>query len=181
MNKKRFYAVLLLLFLCLCTFSCKGKEPNYLAYLQKDFCAEVEGRIHGVDFCARIEVNTQIDPDGNDLPHKQISVTYLSPAALEGIRVTILKDLRSGTEKITASLGEITLDLSRESVKGWVLPVESLLSVSKDALESLQKTEHGYRLVFSDGKILSVDEKGMPLSLESDEISFSVTRIQPLE
>lgn len=180
MKKKRFFAVLLLLFLCLGMSSCGAGEPNYLAYLQKDFCAEAEGTLHGVDFCARIEVNTRTDAEGG-AAKKQISVTYLSPAALEGIRVTVLKDLPSGTEKTTASLGEITLDLSRESVKGWLLPVESLLSVSKDALESPQKTERGYRLVFSDGKILSVDEKGMPLSLESDEISFSITQIQPLE
>ena len=180
MNKKRFFAALLLFFLCLGTLSCEGKEPNYLAYLQKDFCAEVEGRLHGVDFCARIEVNTQTDPE-NGSTQKQVSVTYLSPTELNGICVTVLQDLSNGTEKITASLGEITLDVSHESVQGWLLPAESLLSVSKDTLESLQKTERGYRLIFPNQKILAVDERGMPLSLQSDEISFSVTQIQPLE
>ena len=180
MNKNRFFAVLLLLFLCLGMISCEIKEPNYLAYLQKDFCAEAEGTLHGVDFCALIEVKTQTDPESGKA-QKQISVTYISPTELEGIRVTVVRDLESGAEEIRARLGEITLDVSHESVKGWLLPVESLLSVSKDEIESLQKTEHGYRLVFPDGKILTVDENGLPLSLQSDKIRLSITQIQPLE
>lgn len=180
MNQNRFFAALLLLALCIWITSCGIKEPNYLAYLQKDFCADAEGRLHGVDFSARIEVKTKTDTQ-SDKTQQQISVTYLSPIELEGITVTVSRDLPRGDERITASLGEITLDVSRESVEGWLLPAESLLEVSKDGIESLQKTEIGYRLVFPDGKILAVDERGMPLSLQSDEISLVITQIQPLE
>ena len=179
-NMKAFFKMGLLLVICFCVGACAVKKPDYLAYSKKSFRAEIEGSLYGTDFCACIEVADDTDPEGKEAL-RRYAISYRAPEVLEGVSVVVLRNLGTGEEEITASLGEISLPVSKESVKGWLLPMESLLSVSQEEIESLKKTEVGYRIVFPDEKILVVDEKGMPISLCSDKISFSVTKIQALE
>ncbi len=179
-SMKGFLRLFFSFFVCFCLVACTTRPPDTLAYLNSSFCAELEGTLYGSDFCARIEAEGAKESGGR-VAYRRYTVSYLAPEELAGIRVEVLRDPQSGEAQITASLGEISLDVSHESVGGWLLPVESLLSLAAEEPESLQKTEVGYRVVFPGGKILTVDEKGLPISLQSPEIDFSVREIQLLD
>ena len=100
---------------------------------------------------------------------------------MEGITVRLARRKGTDEEQVTASLGTLSVAVSHETVKGWLLPVEGLLSSAEEPPESLRKIPSGYRFSFFGEKILTVDEKGLPLSFKTPEISLLARNIQTLE
>lgn len=179
MKKIRRLAFFLSLFLCASLISCTGAEGARLDVLQSgSFCAEVEGVLWSgeskTDFAARIEVERR---EGAE----RYQILYRAPKSMEGILVTVERQTGTGEERVTAGLGELSVAVSRDAVKGWLLPVESLLSVAYQTPKSLQKTPQGYQISFAEEVLLIIDEQGLPISFSSPIISLSTRRFQVLE
>lgn len=179
MKKIRRLAFFLSLFLCIGLISCVEAGGVRLDVLQKgSFCTEVEGCLGSgedkTDFAARIEVERR---DGVET----YRIFYHAPASMEGIFVTVEQQTATGEERVTAGLGELSVAVSRNAVQGWLLPVESLLSVAGQTPESLQKTPQGYQISFAEEVFLIIDEQGLPISFSSPKISLSTHRFQVLE
>ena len=180
MKRWRLLARFLWAFLCFFLVSCTQKETKDLVYLEKaSFAAEIEGRIcdgkgSETAFAARMEVDRRGEEE-------RYQITYLAPKELEGITVTVIQKKENEERQVTASLGELSVAVSHDSVTGWLLPIEELLSLSEKTPESLQRTTPGYRFVFPAEKILTLDEKGLPISFQSPKISFSVRSVKTLD
>ena len=178
MIRRIFFLFFPLLCLSLLLNACKA-PPNYLAYQSQNFCAELQGRMSGIEFGAQIEVkksNAAAESTGDRLEAYELEIRYLAPQELEGISLSVKRDPSTGSLHTTASLGELSVNLPRERIKGWLRPAESLLLPSQEKLESVQKTKEGYMLTFEGDISLTVDPSGRPLSFQSEEISFSVIR-----
>ena len=176
-----FVSVFFAFLVCFCSASCKAEEAKDLVYLREaSFCAELEGVLYGTEGREDIGFSAlaEVDRRGGAEIYR---ISYRAPAELDGITVEVVRDRATGQEQVTASLGELSVALSHDAVAGWLLPVEGLLSLVGETPRSLQKTESGYRFVFPDGRLLTVDEKGMPLAFQSPKISLSVRSIQALE
>ena len=180
MKRWRLLARFLWAFFCFFLVSCTQTEAKDLVYLEKaSFAAEIEGR-----FCdgnggeTAFAARTEIDRRGEE---ERYQITYLAPKELEGITVTVTCKKETDEERVTASLGELSVAVSHDAVRGWLLPIEALLATVEETPESLQKTAPGYRIAFPDEKILTLDEKGLPISLNSPKISFSVRSVKTLE
>ena len=159
---------LALLLVCLLTVSgCGGRTPpDYLAFQKEDFSAEVEGRIGGRAFGAKITV----EPVG---ALRRVTVLYLSSAALEGVQITALcnaEGVPEGDAEIT--YGEMTLIQDAATVCGLLSPALQLLALSEIA--TVQREGESYRLTFSDGAILVLDTAGNPRSLATQEIDLDI-------
>ena len=171
---KRMGGVLLLLAVLLLV-SCSSASPHYFAYAESEFRAELRGTLHGCVFSALIEQRADPeDPAGEPL----LLVEYLSPSELEGITVRASRDISDATA--SASLGELTLTVARESVGGWLLPADLLLSLPTLPIERVERQEDGFLLTLGEGILLRVDEEGMPLSLQSEQITFEVVWLEPI-
>ena len=157
---------LLLLFCVLLLFcSCKSRPPDCLAYQKRAFCADVSGRLYGETFGARIFYS----------PTGEMSVSYTSPDALEGITVTLLCDAE-GKVEAHASLGEMTVECDPAVLDGWMTPLCAWLLPSPETLARVQRTEEGFCLTFEDGVTLFVDAEGTPVRLEGEDFSFCALR-----
>lgn len=175
----------LLLILCIAhLFNACAAPANYLAYQSQNFCAELRGTLNGIEFGAQIDIktiNTPKSPPENTedrLENYEIEIRYLSPKELKGILVSVKYDPSTGTLLTTAQLGEISVNIPKERIRGWLRPAEVLLSLSRNTLKSVQKNQTGFLLSFEEGISLTVDPSGRPLSLQSDDISFSVVWFQ---
>ena len=178
MIRRHFFLVLGLLSLVLLTQSC-APPPNYLAYKNQNFCAELKGTLNGIEFGAQIDIKphnnlSTATNTADPLENYEIEISYLAPKELEGIRVSVARNPNTGILETAAKLGELSVSIPREHIKGWLLPAESLLLLSQEKIESVQKNRQGYSLTFEENTILEVDQNGKPLSFQSKEISFSV-------
>ena len=158
--------------------SCTKDGATKLDFLRDaSFCAEIEGSLgegeDRTDFAARILV----ERTGSG---EKYQILYRAPEVMEGVEVIVEKDPTTGEETVSARLGELSLAVSHDAVAGWLMPMEALLSVASETPVSLQKGLSGLRLVFDGEKILALDEKGLPLSLTSPEISLLVKRVEVL-
>ena len=174
MRRGRFFALFLAFFLCFAAASCAMRREVGLDFLKtRSFFAEVEGSLgegaDKTDFAARIRVERTEDGE-------KYEICYHAPEAMEGVTVTL--ERRGGEERVTASLGELSVPIFHGAVAGWLMPVEALLSVADEPPLRLQKSEQGYRFAFDGEKTLTVDEKGLPISFISPEISLFVVRIE---
>lgn len=171
-----FWSVWMLFFL----ISCAKEDSKDLLFLQEgSFSAEIEGELaaadgEGMAFSATVTVDRRGDAEIYE-------ISYLTPWELEGITVTVTREKGTGAERITARLGTLSADVSHHAVVGWLSPLEALPALAKETPERLARTESGYRFVFPEDRVLTVDEKGLPLSLKTPKISFSVRKIQVLD
>jgi hypothetical protein len=176
-----FWKLFLMVLALLCLPSCQKEASGNPVFLREaSFCAMLEGGFvtdegEELAFSASVWVDRR---DGNEM----YGITYREPVEMEGITVRVERERETGEERITAGLdGGPSLEVSHDTVKGWLMPVELLLSSALETPESLQKTVSGYRLSFLEKKILTVDEKGLPLSFQSPKIHLSVRNIRTLE
>lgn len=180
MGHRGFLAAISILLTILCLLSCKKEDSKDLNFLRNaSFCALLEGSLVTDDgeeltFEASIRVERQDRGEAYE-------ITYHAPDAMQGITVRVTQDRETEERSVTASLGELLVKTSHEAVRGWLLPLETLLALPALTPERLQKTPSGYTFTFPEERLLTVDEKGLPLSLKSPKISLSVREIQELE
>lgn len=158
----RRYTALLSLF-CILFFvsSCQAAPPDCFAYQKRAFCADVSGTLFGETVGARITYS----------PSGEMSVSYTSPEALEGITVMLFCDAE-GKVHARASLGEMTVECDPDALGGWMTPMCAWLLPSSEALVRVQRGEEGYCLAFEDGLTLFVDAEGTPVRLDGKDFSF---------
>ena len=159
---------LALLLVCLLAVSgCSGRTPpDYLAFQKQAFSAEVEGRIRGRAFGAKVTVEPVE-------AMRRVTVLYLSSATLEGVEITALcnaEGVLEGDAEIT--YGEMNLMQDAMSVCGLLAPALQLLSLSEIA--TVQRDGERYHLTFSDESLLILDEDGNPRSLATREIELDI-------
>ena len=166
----------ILLVVMLLLVSCSPSPPNYFAYTEQSLRAELRGKLHGNDFVALLELKH--DPNGLK-GGSHIRIEYLAPESMKGIMVLAPLDTGEGIFA-TATLGELSLRVLRESVAGWLLPADLLLALRDDPIERVERREEGFFLTFEEGITLLVDREGMPLALRSDAVDLKVVWWEPI-
>lgn len=170
---KRYGCLIGLLAICLMVFGCgKGTPPDYFAYRAVGFCAEAEGEMRGEAFGAKLTV----EPSGAGW---RVTVEYLRPDVLTGIRLTAL----CGEDGALAGEAEVVyedMSLMREAsaLEGLFLPATCLLSYGE--ISTVQRTDAGYVLTFSDGAALTLDAGGAPIAFVGEAISFNLVWREPV-
>ena len=165
---KRCVSFAVLLLLCLSAFGgCKSSAPpDYLAFQRESFSAEVQGRIGGRAFGAKIEVEASGEA-------RRVTVTYLSPTVLEGVRITALCNadgVPNGDCEVT--YGDMTLVRDATELAGLLSPVSRLLTLSEIA--TVRRDGDTYILTFSDGAALILDANGNPKSLAAKDMELDI-------
>lgn len=146
---------------CLLLSACGriGGAPRYFAYLDAPAAASLSGKLGDVAFTATLNSAGRSAAEGASLPLScDFSMTYLSPPALAGVKVSYA----AATGKITVTLG----DLCAEGEAFAALAAPALLLLTESPVQASAKQQDG-SLAFTttDGvrRVLSAD--GLPLSL----------------
>lgn len=172
----RYFCRILSLFVCVCMgiacMGCAASPPDYFAYREGDFCAELRGTLDKKAFCAKITVKgdgtgraIEIEYLADEQTGKETSLTGLKIFARCGADGTL-----GGAAQVV--LGEMDLETEGELLAGVLSPVTVLLSPSD--FSAVQKEGDSYRLTFSDGAILALDTQGLPRTFSSPSLSFEV-------
>ena len=174
----RLTCALFLLFSLLFSLSCASSVPSYFAYADAFFSAEVRGELYGRAFCARIERRPcKESPNG-----AEVSVCYLAPTDLAGIGVVAAQAGEEvSSQTALATLGELSLSVGRESVEGWLCPIDRLLALRQTPIAEIARQDSGFTLRLSDGSILKIDDNGTPLSLDAGDLKYEVVWLEWLE
>ncbi len=146
---------LLLIWLCSCTQG--GGSIRYFSYLDAPAHCAVSGSINGTPFTATLQSEGRTAAKGELAECTAgFTLTYLSPAALAGVRVTY--DGEGGSYRVT--LGELYAEGEEYAVLGAVgkiLLTESAVSTTTQA--------EGDRVLFEtmDGATRMLDVRGRPV------------------
>ena len=155
--------------LLLCS-GCSRTVPDYFAFREAGFCAEVRGTLDGTDFCARITAKR--GRDGGE-----VRVEYLAPAVLER---TILRAVCNESGEVIGDAeilrAESDFFVRAEVLNGLFLPATAWLSC--DELESVQKNGEGYVLSLANGASLKIGNDGRPTAFSSEKIRMDIVWLE---
>ena len=70
--------------------------------------------------------------------------------------------------------GEPVKQLPLSAAEGLLLPLRILLLHASDDAATVQKSDNGYLFGFADGVTLSFSPDGLPLSVESPDLSYQI-------
>ncbi len=176
-NTIRYGRILLLLWLAVCLFlsSCAKNPPDYFAYREKSFTAELRGERNGSAFS--VWVRAVPKASGTSL-----SLRYLAPSSLADITVEaevgqkgeLLKDA-------DISCGSVVHTCPAVSLEGLLAPLLRLLA--GEEVVSVSRTEEGYVLTLPSDRRLTLSHEGVPLRYADAVLSFEVVwlEIAPLD
>lgn len=164
---KRVVASLLLVVLLWGYGGCATQTPpDYLAFLERAFAAEIRGERNGTAFSAKISATPSADG-------VTVRVEYLTPDTLSGIVVTSTCNADGGLAgDAEVSRGKTTVRLDSESLFGLLEPVRCWFLL--DTHTAVQKDDGGYVLQFADGVTAVMDETGLPSSYSAPSIWYDV-------
>lgn len=147
--------------------ACARVERDWLSYRRESGTFLLEGNRNGTDF------SCEVSHRGGEL----LSIRYLSPDALEGVRVTPISERRYRVER-----GDLGAELSEAMLlRGLLLPAELFL-LRGASLLSVQHLSNGDLLRFSspyvEGEItVTLTEKGIPRAIASESVTVRVSPI----
>lgn len=164
--KRVIYCFLVLLLCPALICGCQGTPPDRGVCFSQPFTAEVNGELNGVAFTAKI---TGSGEDG------EYAIQYLTPDALS--QIELRGHLGSdgtpiGEARITC--GELTLTQNTEALRGLLLPLTALLSLTQTEPATVQKDSDGYTFTFPDRQTLSVTDIGVPRALTAPNVSYQI-------
>lgn len=166
MGKRVAVILLLVAFLWSCGGCADTTPPDYLAFLERAFVAEIRGERNGTAFSAKI--SAMPSEDG-----VTVRIEYLNPDSLGGISVTSVcnadGDLVGDAE---VCRGETAVRVDSQSLFGLLEP--ALCWFLLDTHTAVQKREGGYILQFADGVLTVMDERGLPRSYSSEELCYDI-------
>ncbi len=171
MQKRRFWFVVLILTVCFLFLGCQSAPPDPFGFLGSDFSAELEGVMEKTQFCAAITVE-------NCDSGRHCRLVYSAPESLDGVAIELFcapDGTPIGTADVTSPLG-VTYTVSVASIEGLCRPLLSLLNTCEIA--SLQKTDEGFLFVTANGTERVTSPSGVPLSLKSPSICWTVLWFQ---
>ena len=155
--------ILLLLFLL---SACHTDVPDFFAFREQRFSAEIKGSLRGQEFCARI--SSDCGADGK----KSICIEYLSPASLCGVTVSASLCENGRAEDCRISFGELSFELPSEKENKLLDPILALFA-DKEA-QTVEKRTDGYHVTLSGGQRLVLSSEGIPVEYASDTLFFDV-------
>ena len=159
MKARRFLLFTVFLLLPLLTGGC-GVGEDHNAYLRTPFCAEVEGECAGASFTA--EIGTCEDG---------FYVEFLQPSALSGIRA------EQRGERCEVRLGELCIPMTASELSAWLEPLSLLAAIEPTRVR--REGEHTV-LEYGEGRVLVLNERGIPVRGEGKGVIFRVTWWQSL-
>ena len=162
---------------------CKTGKNDPLAYQNGAFVAEIKGEMGKVEIMAEVTVSAQ-DPKSGV---RQVTVEYLSPSVLSGLKLT------AGLDQNANIVGNIEVQYSPadpSETGSEVLEKPFILSLEGDAAAELLRParalipqqpyaeiirlEEGFRVTFSDGRVMETDEFGRPKQIISEQFLFHI-------
>ncbi len=149
------------LFAALCALLCVlllvgcAEQGDFFAPLRGDFCAEVDGTLHGMAFAALVERSTADDGTGT-------TITFYAPESLDG---TVLYRAPDGS--LTLTVGELT-----RPAPASFSPLFALFE-PQDAVSEAE-LQGDVTVVRGEGFSLSLDKDGVPLALSRGVVSVRV-------
>lgn len=172
MKKYSVAALVLVLLLCLCCSCAEKLPPDYLAFRNRAFEAEVRGERDGRPFSAKISAS----PTENGTT---VCVEYLTPETLCGISVTATCGA-DGTlcGRAEVRRGETSVDGDAADFDGLLEPI--LCWFSLDAHTSVQKDGETLILQFPDGVTAVLDGNGTPCSYASPRLRYDVIWLEDI-
>ena len=130
------------------------------------FSAEIEGELHGTPFTAKITGEGQ---------NGELCIEYLSPTVLSDTRIAVQIDPDGmPSSEATLTRGTLAITPNAETVKGLLLPLTSLVSLANAEAATVQRNADGYVFTFSDTSALTTDEKGIPISLSAQDVTYRI-------
>lgn len=163
MTRRRMISLLFAcLFAVLGIAGCGKAVPDYLAYQNEDFSAEVKGTVNGMQFSALISAKMMGDGSG-----RLLSVSYLGFDPLDGIKIEAYPD---GTASLTED--DLTIPSDRASLAGLLSPIELLLT--DDEIVSVRKEGELTVVTLPNQINITLSEDDVPVSLSSPAVAFDV-------
>lgn len=171
MMKRTCVLLLLVLASVLMPGGCKARELNYFSYRAKDFRTELRGALHGVPFCAVVEVKREAggyrvraeyrsDPEGSaEFPLAEITV------------LAVCQPNGTVDGDATVQYRGLAAEVKGEAIEGLLLPLASLLFAT--SFSTVQRTEEGFLLGLEGGELL-LDNGMRPRVYRGEGITFSV-------
>ena len=162
----------LLLALLLCLAGCRGAPPDPLAFRASAFRATLRGNLRGMEFSAEISV-------GRSDAMREISVTYLEPPILSGVRIRAQCDADAVLHgEATLTLEELTVTQDAVTLQGLLAPLTGLLALGE--IQSLQRTADAYVVSFGGETTLAVSHSGVPTHFSAPDLSFVISDWQEM-
>lgn len=164
---KRVLSFLIAAWMMLSLTSCAGVERDWLSYRRESGAFLLEGNRNGEDFSCEVFC----------VEGRLVSLCYLSPRALEGIRVTPVSEDRYRVER-----GELASELSEAALLGGLLLPAELILLREASLLSVQRLPNGDLLTLSsplvEGQItVTLTGEGLPRVIASDAVTVRVSPI----
>lgn len=161
-----FAPLTLLLCLALFTVSCAPAPPDYFAFRQASFCAEVRGTHFGKHFCAKLTILPQ--SDGYDA-----TIEYLPPSETQGITLSVRYAKNGEAEgEVTVTMGKLSNTCEPSAVEGLLMPLSVLLRDCNPA--SVTHKDGIYTLTFEEGTHLTLGKSGIPQAVHTETVDFWV-------
>lgn len=171
--RRRMRGLLCLVAALLLCAGCGAPSPTgYFSYRETAFCAELCGKLRGVPFLAR----------GTVEPRENVYLVTLvffempkgePPSSLAGL--TLRAELSSdGYPRDTCEVSflNVVTETAGKHLAPLFLPLSVLLAPAP--FSSVQRTEEGYRLCFSDGSEWRLDVEMRPREVRTPDVSFAV-------
>ncbi len=160
--------------LCLLTGCAGGGEHDYFAFRRSSFSVEVRGESGGQRVCARLE--SRITENGE----RAVTLLYLSPPALEGLTLAVTY----GTDGVLVGQARVecralVTETAPEHLGGLLAPAAVLFDGGEVA--SLQKSDGVLRVSFADGRVLTLNQEGVPQKALSESLSVEFICFEALE
>lgn len=158
------------LFLVVLLWACGGctaqTPPDYLAFLERAFAAEIRGERNGTAFSAKISATPSEDG-------VTVRIEYMTPDSLTGISVTSTCNADGSlVGDAEVCRGKTAVRLDSGAFSGLLEPV--LCWFLLDTHTAVQKEAVGYVLQFADGVTAVMDETGLPKSYSAPTIWYDV-------
>ena len=133
------------------------------------FCADVAGTLHGVPFAAHVEIEAE------NAGKRVFTLSFLPSGSTIPAGLTLVGACGAGgvpLQPVTATLGELRVEVSAAALQHLLLPVVTLLL--RNDYSTIQKTESGFLLTFPDGATLTLSPDRSPLRFSSPVCEFEV-------
>ena len=155
---KRVFCIMVVLSV-LSLLSCRAVVPNYFAFREKAFSAELVGELAGVAFSARVRY------DGAGAR----TVEYLGEGSLGGLVARAYPD-----GQVQLLRGEMQIGGEATPFAGLLSPIDALLSDTE--VEAVKKGGEQTILTLGEERRLTLDGDGIPCAFSSTNLHFTVMR-----
>ena len=175
--------ILACLLLAILLGGCKTGKNDPLSYENGAFVAEIKGKMGKVEIMAAVTVSAQ-DPKSGV---RQVTVEYLSPSVLSGLKLTAGLDQNAdivGNIEAQYNPADSSETDSGGSEKPFILSLEGdaaaeLLRparalIPQNPYAEIIRLEEGFRVTFSDGRVMETDEFGRPKQIISEQFHFQI-------